>query len=126
MGVTLSPRLALTVGAVAAFVFGVPLVVFPAAVLGSSGVTASDVAISLSRGAGATLIGLGVINWMARNASGEALGARLVGNLVVQALSLVVNAYGVLTGQLPPQSGVASPIHLVLAAVFVLGMRGAR
>ncbi len=113
------------IGAVAAFAFGLALVVFPASMLAGSGLATSNAAISVSRGAGATLIGLGLINWMARNATGEALRALLAGNLVVQALSLIVNAGEVVVGQLPVQAIGASLIHAILGVIFVLAMTAA-
>ena len=39
---------------------------------------------------GATLIGLGTLNWFARKAEGSGLRAILIGNFVVQLLSLFV------------------------------------
>ena len=77
----------------------------------------------LSRDVGATLIGLGVINWMARNATSETLRALLVGNVVVQALELLINGYEIAIGDLPTQAAGGLLIHLVLGAVFVLAMR---
>jgi hypothetical protein len=38
----MSPRLALTVGAVQAFAFGLPLLIFPALILALSGLTLPD------------------------------------------------------------------------------------
>ena len=118
-----SPRFALIVGGVAAFVFGLGLLVFPTTTLAGFGVAVSDDTKVLSRDVGATLIGLGVINWMARNATGEVLRALLVGNVVVQALELLINAYEIVVGDLPTQAAPGLVIHLVMGAVFVLAMR---
>jgi hypothetical protein len=112
------------IGGVAAIVFGLGLLVFPGAMFAGFGLGGAPVqAEILSRDVGATLIGLGVINWMARNATGEALRALLVGNVVVQALELVVNGYELAIGALPTQAAGGLLIHLVLGAVFVLAMR---
>src|SRR5207237_2028939 len=118
-----SPRLALMIGAVAAFIFGLALTVFPATMLAGFGLAVPNEAVVLSRDVGVTLIGLGVINWMARNATGEALRALLVGNVVVQALELLINGYEVVVGDLPTQAAGGLVIHLVLGAVFVIAMR---
>jgi hypothetical protein len=91
--------------------------------LAAFGLGVPEEAKVLSRDVGATLIGLGVINWMARNATGEPLRALLVGNVVVQALELVVNGYEIASGVLPAQAAGGLLIHLVLGAVFVLAMR---
>ena len=111
------------IGGVAAMVFGLGLLVFPDSMLAGFGLGVPVQAKVLSRDVGATLIGLGVINWMARNASGETLRALLVGNVVVQALELLINGYEVAVGDLPTQAAGGLVIHLVLGAVFVLAMR---
>ena len=114
------------IGGVAAVVFGLALLVFPTAMLANFGLGTPEEAKVLSRDVGATLIGLGVINWMARNAMGEPLRAILVGNVVVQALELVVNAGEIAVGALPVQADGGLLIHLVLGAIFVLAMTRAR
>jgi hypothetical protein len=111
------------IGGVAAIVFGLALFVFPESMLAGFGLATPVAAKVLSRDVGATLIGLGVINWMARNATGDALRALLVGNLVVQALELLINGYEIVVGDLPAQSAGGLLIHLALGAVFVLAMR---
>lgn len=119
----MNPRLALSIGGIAALVFGLALFVFPSSMLAGFGLAVPNEAKVLSRDVGATLIGLGVINWMARNATGEVLRALLVGNVVVQALELLVNGYEIAVGDLPAQAAGGLVIHLVLGAVFILAMR---
>jgi hypothetical protein len=111
------------IGGIANLVLGLALLVFPAAVLASFGLGVPEEAMVLSRDVGATLIGLGVINWAARNAAGEPLRALLVGNVVVQALELVVKGAELMTGALPSEAAGGLLIHLALGAVFVLAMR---
>jgi hypothetical protein len=120
-----SPRAALIVGAIQSFVFGVPLVLFPAMVLAISGLTLPDTGAAIARGAGATVIGLGIIDLMLRDITGTALRGLIVGNLAVQALSLVVNGGEVLAGHLPVQAAGASPLHLALSLMFLLALRTA-
>lgn len=119
----MSPRFALMIGGAAAVVFGLALLVFPTSTLAGSGLAVPNEAKVLSRDLGATLIGLGVINWTARNATGHVLRALLVGNLVVQALELVINGYAIVVGDLTTQAAGGLLIHVVLGAVFVLAMR---
>src|SRR5207302_3627051 len=107
------------IGGIAAVLFGLALFVSPESMLAGFGVATPVAAKVLARDVGATLIGLGVINWMARNASGEVLRALLVGNVVVQALE-ILNGYEVVVGDLPTQAAGGLVIHLVLGAVFVL------
>ena len=111
------------IGGIAAVVFGLALFVSPESMLAGFGLATPVAAKVLSRDVGATLIGLGVINWMARNASGEAVRALLVGNVVVQALELVINTYEIVAGDLPGQAAPGLLIHLVLGAVFIFAMR---
>jgi hypothetical protein len=111
------------IGGVAAVLFGLALLVFPSSMLAGFGLAVPTEAKVLSRDVGATLIGLGVINWMVRNATGQPLRALLVGNVVVQALELLVNGYEIVIGDLPSQAAGGLVIHLVLGAVFVLAMR---
>ncbi|SRR2546430_7918087 len=111
------------IGGIAAVVFGLALFVSPESMLAGFGLATPVAAKVLSRDVGATLIGLGVINWMARNASGEALRALLVGNVVVQALELVINTYEIVAGDLPGQAAPGLLIHLVLGAGFIFAMR---
>jgi hypothetical protein len=113
------------IGGGAALVFGLVLLVFPTSMLAGFGLAVPNEAKVLSRDLGATLIGLGVINWMARNATGDALRALLVGNVVVQALELLINGYEIAVGDLPTQAAGGLLIHLALGAVFVLAMRSA-
>jgi hypothetical protein len=119
----MSSRLALMIGGVAAIIFGLGLLVFPDSMLAGFGLGVPVEAKILSRDVGATLIGLGVINWMARNAIGETLRALLVGNVVVQALELVVNGYEIAVRDLPTQAAGGLVIHLVIGAIFILAMR---
>ncbi len=119
----ISPRIALGIGGVAAIVFGLALLVFPSSAISASGLAVPPEAAVIARDVGATLIGLGVINWMARDATGQALRALLVGNVVVQALEFVVNLGEIVASQVPGQAAGGLLIHLVLGAVFVLAMR---
>lgn len=121
----MNPRLAVIVGAAQSFAFGLPLLLVPATVLALSGLALPDAGVAIARGAGATVIGVGVIDWMLRNTTGAALRGLLGGNLVIQALSLIVNGGEVLAGQLPIQAASASVVHLVLSAMFLLALRAA-
>ena len=122
----MSPRLALILGALGAFGVGLALTVTPAAMLGGFGLRTPDEAIVLARDEGVTLIGLGLINWMAQSATGTPLRALLAGNLAVQALEILVNGIELITGMLPVQAAPGLLIHLVLGGIFVLAMTRAR
>ena len=111
------------IGGAAALLFGLALFVTPESMLAGFGVVAPASTKVLARDVGATLIGLGVINWLARNATGEAVRALLVGNVVVQALEFVINTYEIVAGDLPGQAAPGLLIHLVLGAIFIFAMR---
>src|SRR5205807_8924196 len=114
--------LALMIGGIAAVFFGLALFVSPESMLAGFGVATPVAAKVLARDVGATLIGLGVINWMARNASGEVLRALLVGNVVVQALEILINGYEVVVGDIPTQAAGGLVYNMVHGAVFVVEM----
>ena len=122
----MNPRWALVVGALQSFGFRLPLLLVPAVVLAFSGLAQQDSLIAIARGAGATVVSLGVINWMLREATGDTLRALLGGNLVAQVLSLLVNGGEVLAGHLPIQAASASLLHLALSVMFFLAFRAAR
>src|ERR1051326_3590854 len=119
----MSPRVALVIGAVAAAVFGLLLVFAPAQMLAGFGLKGQDEAIILSRDVGSTLLGLAIINWLARGASGAALRGLLVGNLAIQVFEFLVNGYELLTGALPNSAAGGELIHIVLGIIFLLAMR---
>jgi len=121
-----SPRLALIIGAIQSFAFGLPLLLFPATVLQISGLALPDAGAAIARGAGATVVGLGVIDWMLRDVTGPSLRGLLGGNLAVQVLSLFVNGGEVLAGHLPLQAASATVLHLVLSVMFLLALRTVR
>ena len=122
----MSPRLALIIGALGAFLVGLALTVTPSAMLASFGLNTPNEAIVLARDQGVTLIGLGLINWMARNATGTPLRALLAGNLAVQALEILVNLIELAQGLIQPQAAGGLLIHIALGAVFVSAMTRAR
>ena len=121
----MSPKLALQIGAVLAIVFGLGLALLPAHMLAGFGLATPNEALVVSRDVGVTLVGVGVINWLARDATGAALRGILIGNLVIQVLEFLVNGYELATGALPSQAAGGEIIHVVLAVIFFLALRRA-
>jgi hypothetical protein len=82
----------------------------------TTGISMTPMIATIAQAHGATLVGLGVINWLARRAERNGLFAVLAGNLVVQVLSLVVAG---VTEQLGagPKMMPAIVIHVVLGAL---------
>ena len=114
----MSARLVLIIGAAAALVFGLGLLLAPAQMLAGFGLDAPTAAMVLSRDVGVTLLGLAVLNWLGRNTTGEALRAILAANLAVQVLELAVNGAELAVGQLPAAAAGGLVIHIVLGGLF--------
>lgn len=107
----------LAISAILAWVFGIMLMLAPASFTAPMGVTVTPMLATIAQSEGATLIGLGVINWLARGSDRRGLTAVLSGNLVVQILSLLVAIRIVSLGA----GAAATPsiiIHLVLGGFF--------
>jgi hypothetical protein len=79
--------------------------------------------------AGTLLIGVGVIDWFARDAVGAPLRGLLWGNIFLRVGAIVVNGWEFATGQLPGVSGatlaVLIAITVALVVVFALALRRA-
>lgn len=119
------PSLALSIGAVAAVLFGLALLLAPAQMLSGFGLGTAPEGLVVSRDIGVTLIGLGIVNWLARDATGPAVRAILIGNIFIQVAEIVVNGYEVAVAILPAQAAGGLVLHLALAIVFWLGLRRA-
>src|ERR1041385_4037626 len=106
----------LSIAAVLAWLFGAALLAAPAAFYAPTGIPMTPMIATVAQAHGATLVGLGVIDWMSRNA-GPAARPVLAGNLVVQILSL-----GVLIRTMALGAGSnGAPgivIHVVLGGLF--------
>lgn len=110
-------KIFLGIAAVLAWIFGVALIVAPGAFYAPTGIALTPMLGTIAQAHGATLVGLGVIDWLARGAERQGLKAVLIGNLIVQILSLGVV---VRTMTLGAGSAVAPGIviHVVLGALF--------
>jgi hypothetical protein len=83
------------------------------------GIDVTDKVATIAQAQGAILLGLGVINWMARSIADDgALTAILAGNLVVQLASLGVAARALVLGIFPMSAAPAVVIHVLLGAGF--------
>jgi len=121
-------RWLLIVAAVLAWVFGLMLLFDARAFEAPVGIDVTDKVATIAQAQGATLVGLGVTNWLARNLT-DAAGLRAVlgGNLVVQVMSLGVAARAVLLHIFPIQGAPAIAIHVLVGAAFTVALvRAAR
>jgi hypothetical protein len=110
-------RIFLAVAAVLAWMFGAALLFAPGPFYAPTGIPMTPMLGTIAQAHGATLIGLGVVDWLARGAERSGLRAVLAGNLVVQVLSL-----GVVIRTMSLGAGAAvAPgvvIHVVLGGSF--------
>lgn len=118
-------KLFIAISAVLAWLFGAGLLLAPGAFYPPTGIQMTPLLGTIAQAHGATLVGLGVVNWLARVADRRGLVAVLAGNLVVQALSLLVvirsMAFGAGAAVAP---GVV--IHVVLGGLFAFFLARAR
>jgi hypothetical protein len=110
-------RTFLAAAAILAWLFAAMLLLAPAAFYEPVGITLTPLLGTVAQAHGATLFGLGVINWLARKADARGVVAVLAGNLVVQVFS-----FGVVlrTWSLNPDAKAlpGAVIHIVLGALF--------
>ena len=123
----MSSRLALSIGAVVAVIFGLALTFIPQTLLSGFGIgiPTEPLVYVYSRDLGVTLVGLGIINWLARNEMGAAVRALLVGNAFIQAAEIVANGWEIAAGVLPMAAVGGVVLHLILGVIFVLPLRRA-
>jgi len=115
----------LMIAAVLAWLVGGMLLFVPQQFYAPTGIAMTSMMATVAQAHGATLVGLGVVDWLARGADRRGTMAVLAGNLVVQVLSLAVvlktMALGVGMAVLP---GVI--IHVVLGSLFAFFLLRAR
>lgn len=118
-------KIFLSVAAVLAWIFGAMLLIIPGQFYAPTGIAMTPLHGTIAQAHGATLVGLGVVDWLTRSAEKKGLIAVLGGNLVVQVLSLIVVLR---TMALGAGSAVAPAvvIHVVLGGFFAFFLTKAR
>jgi hypothetical protein len=119
------PSLALSIGAVAAVALGIPLALVPAQMLSSFGFGTPNEGLILARDAGVLLVGLGIIDWTAREAVGAPLRGLLWGNIFIRAGEIANNGWAIAGGMLPPWTAGGLVLPVVLIIVFAFALRRA-
>jgi len=121
------PSLALAIGAVFSVVSGLLFVVAPGQLLSPLGFAAN--AEIQARDAGVLLIGVGIIDWLARDAVGAPLRGLLWGNLFIRVAGMAVNYWELAAGLMPSAAAAIFPlltvINIALIVVFALALRRA-
>lgn len=116
-------RWVLIIGAVLAWLFALMLLFNARGFEAPVGIDVTDKVATIAQAQGAILLGLGVINWLSRDLTDRrSLTAVLSGNLVVQAVSLIVAARAVALHIFPVQGAPAIVIHLILGAAFAVAL----
>lgn len=110
-------KIFLAISGILAWLFGAALILAPAAFYAPTGIVMTPLIATVAQAHGTTLIGLGLVNFLARNSDRTGIIAVLAGNLLVQLLSLAVV---VRTMMLGPGAAVAPGIviHIVLGSLF--------
>jgi hypothetical protein len=124
------PSLALSIGAVFHILVGLPILLAPAQMLSALGIAAPpDIALVQARDTGTVIIGVGIINWLARNAVGAPLRGLLWGNIFIRVAAMVVNYLELAAGLIPSVAASLFPIltviNIALIAMFALALRRA-
>jgi hypothetical protein len=71
------------------------------------------------------LIGLGIIDWAAREAGGAPLRGLLWGNIFIRVGEIVNNGWAIVDGMLPPWAAGGLVVPVVLVIVFASALRRA-
>lgn len=111
-------KLFLAISAVLAWIFGLALLFLSPSFYAPMGIVVTPAIAVTAQAQGAILVGLGVLNWTARSLSASNVRPVLVGNLVVQVLSLAVIARALVLRVVPPENAGAIVVHTVLGAGF--------
>jgi hypothetical protein len=116
------PRLALSIGGVFYILLGIPGLLAPAQVLSAVGLPIPDVALHLARDVGVLAIGVGLIDWLARDAVGAPLRGLLWANILIRIAAGVLTGLEIAAGVLPVTTfgGPAAVTYLTSIALIVM------
>ena len=116
----MSLRNFITFTSITAFVFSAPLIVFPQLMASSFAVTLDDGGMLFARNVGAILLGVGFINWSARDwGNSKPLKDLLIGNLAIQILTGVTDIVAIFNGIINTMGWIGVAVHVILGAGFL-------
>jgi len=108
-------KLYLTIAAIVAILYGIGFVLIPGNLLPLYGVDPEPHAVLNIQFFGATLVGLGVIFWLARDfRDWDAVRGVLIGAVVADVIGLLVNLYGTMRGLLNGFAWTSTIVYLLL------------
>jgi len=117
------PRLALSIMAFFWLVAGLVGLFAPGPYMSSFGLDAPVEAVIAVRDGGVVLVGLAMINWLARDATGQPLRGLLWGNISILVADAVLNVWEMVVGIAPVGPWVASfAFTALLVAMLALGV----
>lgn len=114
----MNTRTMLTTAAVIAFLFGFGLLLMPAFMTTLYGLGTSPSELLLARLFGGSLLMIGLINWLEKDASYAAVRPLILGNLVGDAIGLLVTATASLGDVMNGLGWLSVAIYLVLTLGF--------
>ena len=122
----MNARLSLTIAAIVAGIFGLLMLAAPSQVLQGFGTPAHVDGVVVSRDVGGLYVGLSILFWIARSwPAGPALHTVLLVGVITQAISAATNAWAAATGTIGPAAWPGVGIHVGVAMVLLLALRGA-
>jgi hypothetical protein len=111
-------RTFLTIAALLALGYAAGLILIPALINRIYGFGESDSEILLSRFFGVELLVLGVVTWLAKDLTGAILAPLITGNLIGNAVGVIVALMGTLSGVMNATGWSAVAIYVFLTLGF--------
>jgi len=116
-------RSVLTIAAIVGALFGLGLFLMPAFFLGQNGVDANAAAVFMARTAGSVLLGLAVINWMARaDLKSPATMGIVYGNIFTHLLGLIGDSLAINAGVITKYPYMGVVVHILIIALFAYAL----
>jgi hypothetical protein len=124
------PSLALSIAALFSILGGLLLVLAPAqATMSAFGIDMPVEGLVPTRTSGGLAIGVGLIDWLAREAVGRPLRGLLWGNIFIRVADIVLNGWELAAGLLPTTASgglfAGFVANIALIVMFVLALRRA-
>lgn len=114
----MNTRTVLTASAVISLVFALASLLIPTTIGPMYGFGTGPTEVLLGRYFGVALLGIGLINWFARNMDYASLRPILLGNLIGDAAGFVLSLMGTLAGTLTSLGWLSVALYLLLALGF--------
>ena len=110
----------LIIAAAASALYGIIVLFLPGFVMQTNGLDVSESAKVFAESVGGLFLGIGLINFYARNDTGSnTLKGVLMGNIVVHAMALVTDGAAVLTNVISQNQWFSILVHVIFLIGFV-------